>query len=137
LSTVPSDSEVAGATAGPAQSLGLRATRRGGEEPPRGRIQARRAHLVEGPVEETIPQVAPNRIVILRFEIDWYESTKHELVHLYDRIEPGEFLFVADYGYWQAARRAVDESFESRAEGTYMMRIDYTGRLVLKRKARG
>src|SRR5206468_2643700 len=66
-----------------------------------------RVHLVEGPVEETIPGVAPQRIAILRLDTDWYESTRHELLHLYDRISPGGFLLVDDYGRWRGARKAV------------------------------
>jgi O-methyltransferase len=88
--------------------------------------------LVEGPVEETIPAHAPERIAILRLDTDWYESTKHELVHLYDRLEPGGVLLIDDYGHWQGARRAVDEYFDARPEHIYLMRIDNTGRLVLK-----
>jgi O-methyltransferase len=88
--------------------------------------------LVEGPVEETIPAHAPERIAILRLDTDWYESTKHELVHLYDRLEPGGVLLIDDYGHWQGARQAVDEYFAARPEPTYLMRIDNTGRLVLK-----
>ena len=48
-----------------------------------------RFHLVEGPVEETIPGGAPQRIALLRLDTDWYESTKHELEHLYDRLAAG------------------------------------------------
>jgi O-methyltransferase len=95
-------------------------------------IDLERLHLVEGPVEETIPAAAPERIAILRLDTDWYESTRHELEHLYHRLEPGGVLLVDDYGRWQGARRAVDEFFASRPEHVYLMRIDNTGRLVLK-----
>jgi hypothetical protein len=95
-------------------------------------VDAEAVRLVEGPVEETIPAHAPERIAILRLDTDWYESTRHELVHLYDRLEPGGVLLIDDYGRWQGARRAVDEYFGARPEHIYLMRIDNTGRLVVK-----
>jgi O-methyltransferase len=36
-----------------------------------------------GMVETTIPDQAPAQISVLRLDTDWYESTKHELVHLW------------------------------------------------------
>jgi len=37
--------------------------------------------FVQGNVEETIPAEVPEAIAILRLDTDWYESTKHELLH--------------------------------------------------------
>lgn len=68
-----------------------------------------RFHLVEGPVEETIPSQAPDSIAMLRLDTDWYESTRHELVHLYDRLVPDGILIIDDYGSWQGSREATDE----------------------------
>jgi hypothetical protein len=68
-----------------------------------------RFHLVEGPVEETIPDQAPETIALLRLDTDWYESTKHELEHLYDRLGPGGILIMDDYGSWQGSKEATDE----------------------------
>ena len=39
--------------------------------------------FVPGKVEETIPKTLPEEIALLRLDTDWYESTHHELVHLY------------------------------------------------------
>ena len=44
---------------------------------------ADRLHFVKGPVEETIPAQAPGDLAMLRLDTDWYESTRHELEHLY------------------------------------------------------
>lgn len=68
--------------------------------------------MVQGKVEDTIPGVIPDRIALLRLDTDWYESTKHELEHLYDRLVPGGIMILDDYGFWQGARKAVDEYFE-------------------------
>lgn len=68
-------------------------------------------HLVPGMVERTIPEQAPQRISVLRLDTDWYESTRHELHHLYPRLQPGGILILDDYGWWSGARQAVDEYF--------------------------
>jgi len=85
---------------------------------------------VRGLVEATIPDKAPERIVLLRLDTDWYESTRHELVELYPRLEAGGVLIVDDYGHYAGARKAVDEYFAS--DPILLSRIDYTGRLAIK-----
>ena len=89
-----------------------------------------RIRYVKGPVEETIPGSLPDRIALLRIDTDWYESTRHELVHLYPRLSSGGILIIDDYGHWQGARKAVDEYFQG--SGPFLNRIDYTGRLAVK-----
>jgi len=91
-----------------------------------------RIHFVEGPVEQTLPGNAPGEIGLLRLDTDWYESTKHELVHLYPRLVRGGVLILDDYGFWQGARRAVDEYFGEHDEPLLLNRIDHTGRIGLK-----
>jgi O-methyltransferase len=89
--------------------------------------------FVKGPVEQTIP-ISPSMplIALLRLDTDWYESTKHELLHLFPLLQPGGILIVDDYGHWQGARRAVDEYLSSQRESYFLHRIDYTGRLIVK-----
>lgn len=89
-----------------------------------------RLHFVKGPVEETLPDAAPDNIALLRLDTDWYESTLHELVHLYPRLAPRGVLIIDDYGHWAGAQRAVDEYFDGDA--IMLSRIDYTGRLAVK-----
>jgi len=90
-------------------------------------------HLIEGPVEKTIPSKMPtDSIALLRLDTDWYESTKHELIHLFPRLTEGGILIIDDYGHWEGARKAVDEYFEGQKEKYYFNRIDYTGRLIVK-----
>ena len=85
--------------------------------------------LVKGKVEDTIPGVMPAEIAILRLDTDWYESTRHELEHLYLRLAPGGILIIDDYGYWAGARKAVDEYFGG---ALFLSRIDGTGRIAVK-----
>jgi O-methyltransferase len=94
---------------------------------------AERVHFVRGTVEETLPDQAPPEIALLRLDTDWYESTRHELVHLYPRLVEGGVLIIDDYGHWEGARRAVDEYFGSEAAPLLLSRIDYTARIAVKR----
>jgi hypothetical protein len=88
---------------------------------------------IPGRVEDTLPRHAPDRVAILRLDTDWYESTLHELVHLYPRLEPGGILIIDDYGHWNGARKAVDEFISGLDGALYLSRIDYTGRIAVKR----
>ena len=88
--------------------------------------------FVRGPVEQTLPAASPERVALLRLDTDWYESTRHELNHLWPRLSDGGVLIVDDYGHWEGARRAVDEFFAQRAEPVLLNRIDYTGRIAVK-----
>jgi hypothetical protein len=91
-----------------------------------------RMHFVKGRVEETVPAQAPERIAVLRLDTDWYESTRHELAHLYPRLVPGGVLVLDDYGHWQGARKAVDEFIRAHRLPLLLHRIDYTGRCAVK-----
>jgi O-methyltransferase len=93
---------------------------------------AHRLHLVEGPVEETVPAAAPAEIALLRLDTDWYESTRHELEHLYPRLSPGGILIVDDYGHWEGARQATDEYFTTLDRRPFLSRVDYAVRLAVK-----
>ncbi|MGZ4201445.1 MAG: TylF/MycF/NovP-related O-methyltransferase [Thermoleophilaceae bacterium] len=93
---------------------------------------AERLHFVRGPVEQTLPAGAPDGLALLRLDTDWYESTRHELEHLYPRLAAGGVLIIDDYGHWDGARRAVDEYFERQAARLLLNRIDYTGRIAVK-----
>jgi O-methyltransferase len=100
-------------------------------------IAADRLEYVQGKVEDTIPAHIPERISLLRLDTDWYESTKHELEHLWERLQPGGVLIIDDYGHWEGAREAVDEFFAGRNDAPLLNRIDYTGRIGVKEPARG
>ena len=93
---------------------------------------AERMHFIKGKVEDTIPESAPEAISILRLDTDWYQSTKHELVHLYPRLSPGGVLIIDDYGHWAGARQAVDEYIKEHKLRVLLHRIDYTGRMCVK-----
>jgi|EndMetStandDraft_4_1072995.scaffolds.fasta_scaffold00261_10 hypothetical protein len=89
-------------------------------------------HYVKGKVEDSIPQTMPGKIALLRLDTDWYESTAHELEHLYPLLVPGGVIIIDDYGHWEGARKAVDEYIEAKKLPLLLNRIDYTGRIGIK-----
>lgn len=89
-------------------------------------------HFVSGKVEQTIPASAPDSISLLRLDTDWYESTKHELVHLFPRLAARGAIIIDDYGHWEGARQACEEYFAENHVPILLNRIDYTSRIGLK-----
>jgi O-methyltransferase len=90
---------------------------------------------IKGKVEDTIPKTMPEPIALLRLDTDWYESTKHELTHLYPKLSTNGVLIIDDYGYWEGCRKAVDEYFSEQKENILLNRIDNTGRMGVKTAA--
>ncbi|MBD2327826.1 TylF/MycF/NovP-related O-methyltransferase [Alkalinema sp. FACHB-956] len=93
---------------------------------------AHRVNLIKGKVEDTIPAQAPDKIAILRLDTDWYESTHHELIHLFPRLVGGGVLIIDDYGHWQGSRRATDEYLAEHQVPLLLNRVDYTARIAVK-----
>ncbi|HSW13469.1 MAG TPA: TylF/MycF/NovP-related O-methyltransferase [Solimonas sp.] len=91
-----------------------------------------RTRYVIGKVEDTIPKTLPGQIALLRLDTDWYESTKHELEHLYPLLAPGGVLIIDDYGHYQGCRQAVDEYLAKLDHPLLLQRMDYSGRLAVK-----
>jgi O-methyltransferase len=92
---------------------------------------ADKIHLIKGKVEDTIPSIIPPHLSLLRLDTDWYESTKHELTHLFPLLDAKGIMIIDDYGHWQGARTAVDEYFREQNRSVYLHRIDYTGRILV------
>src|SRR5262245_8950869 len=91
-----------------------------------------RIHVVKGMVEETIPAVAPAQIAILRLDTDFYQSTLHELDHLYPRLAKGGVLIIDDYGNWLGSRKAVDEYIARNNLHLLLVRGDASVRYAVK-----
>ncbi len=87
---------------------------------------------VKGPVEMTIPDAVPERIALLRLDTDWYESTRHEIEHLFPRLQAGGVLIVDDYHYWRGSRKAIDEYFRSIELQPLFSRIGTTGTVIAR-----
>jgi hypothetical protein len=94
---------------------------------------ARNISFVKGKVEDTIPVTSIEKIALLRLDTDWYSSTKVELEYLFPRLVEGGILIIDDYGHWQGCKKAVDEYFTKIAYPIFLGRVDYTGRIMVKK----
>jgi O-methyltransferase len=88
--------------------------------------------FVKGKVEQSIPRTMPSRIALLRLDTDWYESTKHELVHLFPLLAEKGVLLIDDYGYWAGQTKAVEEYLATNKITILLNRIDSGGRIGIK-----
>ncbi|MDK3016490.1 class I SAM-dependent methyltransferase [Pseudodonghicola flavimaris] len=82
--------------------------------------------LIEGPAEQTVPGIAPEKIAILRIDADLFAPTDAALARLYDLVEPGGYVIIDGYGHWTGCARAVDDFFAARGMATPGEKIDYS-----------
>lgn len=87
---------------------------------------------IKGKVEDTIPLKVPSKIALLRLDTDFYESTYHELNHLFPLLSSKGVLIIDDYGCWEGAKEAVDKYFGDNNIKILLNRIDLSGRLGIK-----
>lgn len=88
--------------------------------------------LVAGNVLDTLPNMHHDKIALLRLDTDFYDSTMHELIHLFPLLVEGGVLILDDYGHWDGQRLAVTEYFKKNNIHMLLNRIDYTGRIGIK-----
>ena len=88
--------------------------------------------FVKGKVEETIPDTIPAEIALLRLDTDFYESTYHELQHLFPRLSPNGVLIIDDYGWWRGSRDATDQYFAANDVDILLHRVDSVSRVAVK-----
>ena len=82
--------------------------------------------FVKGMVEKTIPRTLPNKIALLRLDTDLYESTYHELIHLYPKVTTKGVIIIDDYGHFQGSQEATDKYFSQESQQVLFHRIDYS-----------
>jgi len=88
---------------------------------------------IKGRVEETIPNnKVPEKIALLRLDTDWYESTLHEMKHLFPKLIKGGIIIIDDYGHWGGCKKAVDEYLDKNNILLFLSRVDYTCRIGVK-----
>jgi len=90
---------------------------------------------IKGLFQHTLPlvkhEIGP--IALLHLDGDWYDSTRAILENLYAQTQPGAYLQIDDYGYWDGCRKAVEEFEAKLGEKFDLEVIDATG--VCFRKA--
>jgi hypothetical protein len=59
------------------------------------------------------------KIAILRFDGDWYESTIDVLENMYDNVVDGGVIIFDDYYYWNGNKRGVDDFMKNKPYKQY------------------
>jgi O-methyltransferase len=88
--------------------------------------------FVKGMVEDALPATRPDAIAILWLGTDLYDSTPHELIHLYPRLSVGGILLIDDHGLFLGARTATDQYFAKNNVPVFLSRINESVRLLVK-----
>lgn len=86
-----------------------------------------RVRFLPGWFRDTLPTAPIERLAVLRLDADMYESTIQALEALYDRIVPGGYLIVDDYGGIAQCRKAVHDFRTARGIRAAIRPIDWTG----------
>ena len=83
--------------------------------------------FLKGWFRDTMPLVRSERLAIIRLDGDMYESTIDPLRHLYDRLSPGGWVIVDDYGVLPNCKAAVHDFLDSRSLTPEILPIDGMG----------
>lgn len=90
--------------------------------------------LLDGQVEflpgwfsDTMPRAPIERIAVLRLDGDLYSSTMDVLTNLYDKVSPGGFIIIDDYGVLPQCAHAVEEFRATRGVTAPIDPIDASG----------
>jgi len=73
------------------------------------RVPLTRVNIIPGWFETTLMRAEIDRIAILHIDADWYKSVKLVLDVFYNKVVPGGFVILNDYGAWPGCNRAVDD----------------------------
>ena len=83
--------------------------------------------FLKGWFKDVLPSAPVERISVLRLDGDMYESTMEALLALYDRVTPGGFIIVDDYGCLVNCKAAVEDFRAQKRISAPIVPIDWTG----------
>lgn len=86
-----------------------------------------RVHILKGWFEDTFPSIEIEKIALLHIDADWYESVKLSLEKFYVSVQPGGFVVLDDYGYWEGCDRATDEFIKEQSLNVKLTPVDPSG----------
>jgi O-methyltransferase len=86
-----------------------------------------KVRFLKGWFRDTLPGAPIERLALLRLDGDLYESTRDALHALYERVVPGGFVLVDDYGDFAPCRKAIDEFRAQRSIDAPIVKVDWTG----------
>jgi hypothetical protein len=91
--------------------------------------------FVAGWIAESLPKAPIGALALLRLDLDLYSSTEECLDLLYDKVSPGGYVIVDDYGWLECCRDSVDDFRARRGIEEPIMPIDASG--IFWRKSGG
>jgi O-methyltransferase len=80
--------------------------------------------FLKGWFKDTLALAPIKKLAILRLDGDLYESTMDALVPLYDKVSPGGFIIVDDYGSCPPCTSAIDDFRKQRGISDRLQAID-------------
>ncbi|MBF0460211.1 MAG: tetratricopeptide repeat protein, partial [Magnetococcales bacterium] len=80
--------------------------------------------FLKGWFKDTLPIAPIEQLAVLRLDGDLYESTMDALVPLYDKVSPGGFIIVDDYGSCPPCKRAIHDFRAQRGIHEELQPID-------------
>jgi O-methyltransferase len=83
--------------------------------------------FLKGWFKDTLAKAPIERIAVLRLDGDLYESTIQALDALYDKLTPGGFVIIDDYGCIPVCKQAVEDFRNSRYITDPIKPVDWTG----------
>jgi O-methyltransferase len=86
-----------------------------------------RVRFLEGWFADTLPGADISQLALLRLDGDLYSSTRDALLACYDRVTPGGFVIVDDYGAIPQCARAVTDFRAERGITDDIQVVDWTG----------
>ncbi len=89
---------------------------------------------VKGDIMDTLNDIIPTSISVLRLDTDWYNSTKKELDVLFPLVSSGGYVIVDDYYAWQGSQIATDEFLRNNKDKISMIDPAKTGNIFVFRK---
>lgn len=86
---------------------------------------------VVGDILQTIPAQVPEKISLLYLDTDYYETTKHELIHLEPLVANKGIIIFDDYFLYEGTRKAVAEYYQDK-KMPFIIPIDELGAVCIK-----
>lgn len=86
-----------------------------------------RVEFLKGWFADTLPTAPVEQLAVLRLDGDMYASTMDAIEPMYDKVAPGGFVIVDDFGAVPACAQAIHDFRDSRGITDPIETVDWTG----------
>lgn len=80
--------------------------------------------IVVGLFEDTFSQAEISKIALLHVDCDFYNPVKLSLETFYEFVQPGGYVVLNDYGWFQGSKLATDEFISKLSPKVHLVQID-------------